>query len=237
MSPALPAGEAREVEFKFAVSGAEAFTRLLDHLGKPRSLLQSGILQVNHLFDTPALALHDHGSIVRLREQGGDYQLTVKGDTAPAATDGVLTERIEYESPVDVDAARTLLRTRRISGDRLAGMISDHADAVHDLLRTAGVHGDLVYIGCFSNERIKLPVILPVEGARCELLFELDSSEFPDGVTNTEIEVEITGRDDAEAIRSVLLTLLAQAGIDWQTTSNKAERFFAALGRPASATA
>ena len=87
----------REIEFKFAVHNACAFPRLIQYLGMPLKLLESGVFQVNHFFDTESLSLYSAGSMVRLREHSGRFTLTVKQMSAADSGESVLSNRIELE--------------------------------------------------------------------------------------------------------------------------------------------
>jgi uncharacterized protein YjbK len=42
--------------------------------------MNSGVTQTNHFFDSNALCLRRHHFVIRLREAGGSYALTVKGE-------------------------------------------------------------------------------------------------------------------------------------------------------------
>ena len=98
------------------------------------------------------------------------------------------------------------------------------------MINTACDDQGLVHVGEFSNIRIRLPaVILPGANSSDKLEFELDTSTFPDGSIDHEIEVEIAEHTDAALVESTLIELFQQAGIKWHSAPSKAARFFAAL--------
>ena len=223
--------QAREIEFKFAVSGREAFHRLLQHLTLPASLLDSSILQTNHFFDGPSRCLHHHHVAIRLREADGSYALTIKGEHAAEVTaSGVLSNRIEEEVIIPPAAAESLLHGRLAPRQAIADHFADRSAALLEMIENACHDQDLVYIGKFSNERVHLPpVILPIGNASETLVFELDTSTFPGNRIEHEIEVEIKAHCDATGIETALIKLLGEADIAWHTAPSKAVRFFAAL--------
>ena len=96
------------------------------------------------------------------------------------------------------------------------------------MINAACIDQDLVHIGKFNNVRIHLPpVTIPVANSSEKLVFELDTSTFPDGNIEHELEIEITEHSNAADIEAALIELLHQAGIEWHAAPSKAERFFA----------
>jgi uncharacterized protein YjbK len=221
----------REIEFKFAVNDKQAFEQLIDYLDLPGSVLDNGVTQTNHFFDSPACCLHRHHFVIRLREENNSYILTIKGEQqAEQAENSVLTDRIEEEARLPQESARALL-TGEVSPQQI---INDHfnskAASLLTMIETACDQQKLVHIGDFRNVRIHLPpVILPVGNGDERLEFELDSSTFPDGRVDYEIEIEISGQSDAGGIEAALKEMFRQAGIEWHAASSKAVRFFAAI--------
>ncbi len=222
---------AREIEFKFAVNGSAAFKQLTDHLGLPSRLLDCGVVQTNHFFDTANHTLQSLGAIVRLREQNAGFTLTVKEMADQETIQTALTERLEYEAYFDSDIACAVLSSKSLSLERLKASLVQHSCALAHLLDRGGIEQSLDYVGHFTNTRIHLPVKLHTANGIFELIMELDSSDFPGHLTSHEIEVEITSHQYAAQIQSALLQLLGSAGITWRTTTNKAVRFFTALNR------
>jgi len=219
----------REIEFKFAVSDGEAFQRLIDYLEMPADLLEGGIVQINHFFDTADQALRSQGAIVRLREQNGAYRLTLKQSATAESGTRALSDRIEYETPIPPARARGFLENRSLP---LAGLIQAFASqsrAIARLLEDCRADQDLRYTGHFKNTRRALPVTLAVDGKPYRLIMEFDTSEFPGLAPRYEIEVEIPSHDNAKSLQHALVQLLDNAGVNWWTTTNKAARFFAAL--------
>ena len=223
--------QSREIEFKFAVSGRQAFDQLVQHLKLPGSLLESGVTQTNHFFDSPALCLHENHFVIRLREAGGINTLTIKGERQSHDIDSeVLSSRIEEEVDISRKAADDLLHGDLSPRQAVNEHFKSGSEALLEMIQNACNNQDLVHIGQFNNVRIKLPpVSLHTEGADETVVFELDTSTFPDHRTEYEIEVEITAHSDATSIEAALINLFRQAGIEWQSAPSKAVRFFAAL--------
>ena len=88
----------REIEFKFGVDGKQAFHRLVQQLDLPAYLLEQGIKQTNHFFDSASHCLHTNHLAMRLREEDTCHVLTIKGgQPLKADADSVLTDGIEEE--------------------------------------------------------------------------------------------------------------------------------------------
>jgi uncharacterized protein YjbK len=223
----------REIEFKFAVDDDQAFHRLVRHLQLPDTVLDQGVTQTNHFFDSPQLCLRNKHSVIRLREQGEKRILTVKGEkTTRSSNHAVLTDRIEQEAEVSIDAATALLQQRTTPQAVIAQYFADRASDILQAIDSA-CHGQtLVHIGQFENVRIHLPETgLDIGGASEMVEFELDTSTYPDGRIDRELEIEISEHANADAIETALTGLLAQAGIEWHSAPSKAVRFFGALKR------
>mgnify|MGYP001821022359 FL=1 len=221
----------REIEFKFGVSEKQAFYQLVAHLKLPQSVLAEGVTQVNHFFDSPSLCLHKKHFAIRLREEKDRNLLTVKGErTLPPDENSVLSSRVEEEVAVPGQTAVDLLHGRIAPQQAIRDHFKSKSPPILTMINTACDDQGLVHIGEFSNLRIHLPaVILPGANSSDKLEFELDTSTFPDGSINHEIEVEIAEHTDAAQVESALIELFQQAGIKWHSAPSKAERFFATL--------
>lgn len=221
----------REIEFKFGVSEKQAFYQLVAHLKIPESVLTEGVTQVNHFFDSPSLCLHKKHYAVRLREEKDKNLLTVKGEKTPQPEkNSVLSSRIEEEVAIPRQTAVDLLHGEITPQQAIRDHFNSKSASILTMINTACNDQALIHIGEFSNLRIHLPaVILPGADTGDKLEFELDTSTFPDGSIDHEIEVEIAEHTDAAHVESVLVELLQQAGIEWHSAPSKAERFFTAL--------
>ena len=226
---------AREIEFKFAVHGKQAFDYLVNHLDLPSSVLENGVIQTNHFFDSPGHCLHNHHFVIRLREENNRYSLTIKGEQqSPPDGGSVLSNRIEEEVVLPAESARAMLDGSITPRQVVKEHFSSRAASLLNMIEAACDQQALVHIGDFRNLRIHLPpVLLPAGNTSERVVFELDSSTFPDGKVDYELEVEISEQSDAKSIETGLKELLRQAGIEWQTAPSKAERFFAAISKRA----
>ena len=224
----LPA-RGREIEFKFAVADRQAFHQLLEYLDLSASILDHGVSQINHFFDSETYCLRDHHHAIRLRQEAQRYALALKAEqqTSPAA---VLSDRAEHEVELPEAAALALLRGVTSPRQIIRRHFSDRSSIVLPLIQAACGDQALVHIGEFTNERIYLPPVSIAVGENEEtVVFEFDTSTFPNGNVDHEIEIEISENQDATAIQAALIELLDQAGIQWGSASSKATRFFRAL--------
>lgn len=216
-----------EVEFKFAVRDESAFEALTAQLGLPAQLLDNTILQINHFFDTPQLALRSSRLAIRLREQSGAFYLTIKGGKSEHSHDRVLSSRIEEERLLDRHTAQTMLDGSIPVFDVITEQFSDRAHELVDLIGQISAGQPLTYIGKFENRRIKLPPVrVPRSDIQDLVVFELDAMSFPGQARQYEIEVEVPTTEGAGLIHGALVALLSAAGIDWSAAPSKAERFF-----------
>ncbi len=112
---------------------------------------------------------------------------------------------------------------------QLKEALKPHRDAITAILSRCAIEDDLSYVGNFKNTRIQLPVTLSADNQRYDVIMEFDSSEYPGCQPACEIEVEIPSEKNAVCIQKALEQLLENAGVTWQTSTNKAARFFTAL--------
>jgi len=221
----------REIEFKFGLHDKQAFDQLVAHINLPEAVLNEGVVQVNHFFDSQALCLHKKHFVIRLREEKQKHFLTIKGEKALQQKGGsVLSDRVEEEVSIPRQAAEDLLHGRISPQQAINDHFETRSASILQMIKTACNDQGLVHIGKFSNVRIHLPpVTLAVANADEKLVFELDTSTFPDGSVEYEIEIEITEHNNAASIEAALVELFQQAGIEWHPAASKAERFFATL--------
>ena len=224
----LPA-RGREIEFKFAVADRQAFHQLLEYLGLSASILDHGVRQINHFFDSKTFCLRDHHHAIRLRQEAQRYALTLKAEqqASPAA---VLSDRAEHEVELPEATALALLQGITSPHQVIRQHFSDRSSTVLPLIEAACGDQALIHIGEFTNERIYLPPVSIAAGANAEtVVFEFDTSTFPNGKVDYEIEIEISEDQHASAIQAALIELMDQAGIPWSSAPSKAKRFFYAI--------
>lgn len=217
-----------EIEFKFAVRDESAFAALVAKLDLPASVLDATELQVNHFFDTAQSLLRANGIAIRLREQSGDFYLTIKGGNSSRSNDGLLSSRIEEERLLPPETAHAMLDGTASVHAVIAEHFSEHSNQLVDLIEKMTGEQALVYVGKFENRRITLPPVQLRNGGNThQVEFELDSIAFPGQAAQYEIEVEVPSTEEAGQIRDALVTLLSAAGIEWSAAESKARRFFA----------
>ncbi len=210
----------RELELKFYLPDAEAAAALED---AARGRRRDRVVQINHLFDTPDARLRAAGLTLRLREEAGSWQVTLKG---PSRRLGAARDREELDAAVG-----------RATADRiLAGGVSplDALDASAALVAEARERaaGGLRYLGDFRNVRVRVDADLPGYGPA---LLEIDRTHLPGGRVDHEVELEVpaTGPDAVDGAgraESALRSLLERIGVEPVPASGKAGRFVRALG-------
>ncbi len=221
----------REIEFKFAVQGKQAFADLIKHLKLPESVLDNTAIQTNHFFDSQSHCLHKQHLAIRLREEKHNHWLTIKGaNLVEKSENSILTDRIEEQVALSREDAQALLHgtisPQRIIEDKF----EDKATSLLHMIETTCNKQQLAHVGMFSNVRIVLPAVaLAVADSTETIEFELDTSTFPNGNIEYEMEVEISPHSDAASIENALVELLHQAGIAWHPAPGKAQRFYAAI--------
>ena len=224
----MPA-RSREIEFKFAVADKQAFRQFVEYLELSTSLLDRSVRQINHFFDSETFCLRDHHHAIRLRQEGERYTLTLKAEqqAGPAA---VLSDRTEHEVELPNTTALALLQGNTSPQQVIRQHFADRSSTILQLIQSACGDQALVHIGEFVNERVHLPpVSLPVGASVETIVFELDSSTFPNGKVDHELEIEISEDQDATAIQAALIEHLKRAEIEWSSAPSKAKRFFRAL--------
>ena len=221
----------REIEFKFAVGDRRAFSKLAAHLDLPDNVLDTGITQTNHFFDSNGLCLYRNHFAIRLREQGSRNLLTIKGEQQSTSNGHrVLSDRVEEEVELRHETAQALLQGSITPYQAIEQSFGDKSPALLQLISSACDRKDLLHIGKFKNVRIHLPSVkLDLGATDIDVEFELDTSSFPDGSVDHELEVEITDTSDLAGIQTALIEMLQQAGIIWHSAPSKAKRFFSAL--------
>ena len=225
-SPSMPSPQ--EIEFKFLVDDPAAFERLTADVGDVP--FQNPVLQVNHFFDTVGHRLAEVGIALRLRQEGegsaARWIVTAKGPKD--SSDPLIAARPEEELEVDSEHAAAILAGSASPLERIA----EERPRSPLLARLAAALGEepLMHAGAFENRRARLgPVDIEAEGRVHALLFELDTTTFPGGRVDHEIEVEVRATEDAESLRGHLVGRLARLGIGWRTADSKAKRFRKAL--------
>jgi len=106
---------------------------------------------------------------------------------------------------------------------------------VRELRARAGTAA-LVPLGSFENERRRIgPLAFPPGSSGPELWFEFDTTHFPGGVVERELEVELPHDASPAAVERGLRELFAALELPFESAPSKAERFFALLERAADA--
>ena len=199
-----------EVELKLGLSCPADLPLLMAHLPEPESL----ITQLNHYYTDRSGVLDSKRVMVRVREESESETLlrvvlTVK---CRAATRDAVFKASEFE---------VTLEPGQWSGAGLP--LTALPAAVADAFDGMDVHlgGEaLQYLGCLRNQRRRVGV----DG----FILEVDSSEFPDGSVDVEVEVET---DRPRAARAMLNELAASCGISlYGQSTGKYARFRARCG-------
>jgi uncharacterized protein YjbK len=179
------AGNDVESEVKLELLSDDPLAALTEALGKPIQKLE----QLNRYF----LPASPAGWVVRLREVDGALVLTVKGSESPGGLDdgsGVAGIFVRAE------------REARVASDFLLALLPDQDQApLFELPPMHGLTGPLRPAGSCRNTRWMFP--------HAGLTLELDRTEYADGSTAWELEVESDRPKDALAAAVALLNKLA----------------------------
>ncbi|WYP25287.1 CYTH domain-containing protein [Alkalihalobacillus sp. FSL W8-0930] len=159
---------------------------------------QEAITQHNHYFETPAFALKEAGSALRIREKHKKSTLTLK---QPALDGGLL----ETHQSITEDEQKVAIKEGKLPDGEVLQRVSSlqiHTD-------------DLKFIGTLTTDRLEFPYD---GGTVC-----LDKSSYH-GVIDYELEFEGTSMEHAE---QVITSILKKTNIQRKKTPNKVARFFA----------
>jgi cellulose biosynthesis protein BcsQ/uncharacterized protein YjbK len=219
-----------EHEYKLSLRGAADFEALMASVPAAPAHASGGVVQINHVFDTPRRDLQRHGLLLRLREEQGRFTLTLKGPALARVAGQALASKPEEEVRVDASWAVEILGGRRSPLETLARRVrGPHPAVVAQALALAG-DVPLVRVGSFRNVRQRVgPVPLPAGRRALDVVLEFDRTEFPGGRTDYEVEVEVDAADVGDC-GPALQRLFERAGIPWSATTSKARRFFESLG-------
>lgn len=219
-----------ERELKYRLDSPEDFAKVLRAAspeGAPRPVIQR-----NHIFDTPDRALAQAGYRLRLREEDGRWLLTAKGQqlkSGPHAKDAARS-RPEVEISVAPELARAMVQGDGSPIEHLAGATElsagDRAFVVALADRFEGA--PLQHVGSFLNERFKIPWSSP-EPESIECLLEIDRTQFPGGIVNFEMEVELSPEANSAMVDAALRRWLDDVDVAPKPSSGKIKRFFEAL--------
>lgn len=227
MGRLVPVSGPVEREFKLRLAGEPAFAALRARLLELGGVAAAPVRQVNHFFDTASGDLRRGRVALRLREESGAFVLTLKGPELGAP--GVLSSRSEEELPVESAEAREVLEGRRDPLVLLAASPLGRAPLVRRA-RELAADAPLSRLGGFENERERFEsVSLDDAGSGRELVFELDRTRFPGGITEHELEVEVPEGVAVDTVESGLRALLARLHLRFEAAPSKAARLFRIL--------
>jgi len=186
----------QEIEIKFDLVNEKNFGRLLKRL----NIKRAPSVQYNYFFDTGDRLLSKNGWALRLRVESDKCTLALKG-TASKSIDG-LTIRPEIEIPVS-EKNRTEIFQNNVLNIALLG------DKIRQIIEPIIGNSELVFKIEFTNQRYRSEY--SKDGI--ELLFELDRTEFEDGTTDYELEVELDDQLEYQLAFDTVTTVLNSAEI------------------------
>lgn len=223
----MGAASHHEVELKRLLVGRGAADQFVAALGAP---VLSDKQQVNHIFDTEDRRLDRSSFALRLRTEGNYAFLTAKGRTRSVGSN--TSSRLEAEVPIEATVAAGILAGRI---DPLLALRSRVEDpAFEELWREMETVLGATRIrpwGHFENRRRTIRVTLP-QGLCVDV--EVDQTRFPDERLDEEIEIELQGDEEVDAVETWLVATTRAAGVETRSSSPKIARFFAALHGPRS---
>ncbi|PFA69823.1 hypothetical protein CN378_03380 [Bacillus sp. AFS015802] len=192
----------KEQELKLLLDAA-GFKHLLAN--KPTKILK----QINYYYDTPHLDLKKSGVTLRIREENDDVILCMKSKLNKA----VFVTSDEVQRIV----SKVVLEQCMDNPDFIMEYLPESSRAV---IVSLTKREKLSFLGTIKNTRHCLNIVK-------NYTFELDHSEFPNGVQSYELEIEgISNQEECEYI----MNLLKDKQITFQLNGkSKYERFLIAL--------
>lgn len=191
----------KEIELKIDLINATNYEQLLD-LVKPVS---EPIEQQNIFFDTPDHSLSRRKLALRLRLQGNEAFIALKGARSKAP-DG-LANRFELEMKISIDIAKVYLDNGFKSDDLPTEMICKLGKEIKDL--------EFRKYLSFSNRRLMASHSI----SDADYILEIDKTTFEDDSTDYEIEIELTNENEYESVLLAVKALLDTNKINWNFQS------------------
>ncbi|SDC29114.1 Uncharacterized protein YjbK [Pelagirhabdus alkalitolerans] len=152
--------------------------------------------QVNHYFETPNFDLKKNGAALRIRLKNQKYTVTLK----QPHTDGLL----ETHADINEDIFKKWINNQPTRVPEIEQALS----------KLSIDYQDLEYGGSLTTERM--------ETEENDTLIVIDKSDY-NGITDYELEIEASSRQDAE---KKMKQLLSDYAITNKETPNKIKRFY-----------
>jgi hypothetical protein len=210
--PSIP----RETELKLLLPDAASIDRLLAELGPELPAL----FQRNVYYDGPDGEWSAAGLAVRLRDEEGEHQLTVK---SMGERQGDFVARAEYERTIEPELAWRYAPGGAMLVAAVAELMGEHGSALPDPLFAV----PLVVAGSMENlrRRAHLTDFATAANAPHRLVVELDTTTYPDGSVVCEAELEVASVEGVEGAVDTLRAAFTRAGLPWTPSAvSKRER-------------
>lgn len=221
----------REIELKYRLHARQDYQKLANYFDLSDDLK---FKQVNYFFDTKKFSFKKNKVTLRLREQEGKFVMTAKNGNINRSTEGrdVLVVRLESESAISSDKASKIISKQLNPLQAFieqAKKLEDDALKTHKYLQTrftkcAGT-SEVISIGSFINFRLQKK--LRIEGF--EVVFELDETHFPNGLTHYEAEVEIPEHVDTAIVKKHMRQIFKEVKLETFPDKGKSTRFYETL--------
>jgi len=166
----------QEIEIKLDLQNRENYLRLIEYL----EIRSEASRQDNYFYDSDDWILSKNGWALRLRIEKGQSSLSLKGKTSESANG--LAVRTEIEKTISDEVAQNYIR----EGLNLEGISNKLSDTIKPILKTDLLTRKLHFI----NYRHRATY----SSHKLELIFEVDRTEFENGATEFELEIELKDR-------------------------------------------
>lgn len=187
-----------ESELKFILD-AHGYERILQWATEGGRLLDQ-VIQTNHYFDTPGLALAQARVMLRLRHKGGAWEMTFKRRIERPGSPG--HHCIEIEVPLEVSVAEAFLAEPEV----ILSQALDPVEALRGEATALSVDlGGYAHIGSMRTTRSQ------ITSPSGQHVMELDHSRYC-GTEDFELECEV---EDTAAVEGEVLGLLEDLGVSW----------------------
>jgi uncharacterized protein YjbK len=183
-----------EKEIKLDLDSEKNYAILVEHFKEKKELHLE-----NSFFDTDSGSLRKVEWALRIRKCNDKYTLTAKGMAKRGS--GGLTIRPEIENELEPETAEQMIENGIKTKDIPKEIFNEFKDALDDNL--------LKKILSFKTLRI----IIAYETHSIPIQLEIDKTEYPDGSTDYELEIELPQKDLQDKVLQQIEALLDRLNI------------------------
>ncbi len=186
----------QEIEIKLDLQNSENYNRLIKQLG----VSENPSRQQNYFFDTADWTLSKNGWALRIRKEGAENTISLKG-TGSHSADG-LTTRTEIETSIEEDDFDKYYH-HGLDGDQIP-------DSIRRIICSIINNEHLNVKVEFVNYRLRADF----SGENIKMLFEIDRTIFSNGLVDYELEIELDSQLAGEKALGEVTSFLDSLNIE-----------------------